>query len=155
LSVARSRCLSAALALARCPTSSPESLYILVPLRSKSFLTSETENRRTEDGRYADAPAIEDISVRRKVSYCPFAFSPELDKAADGFGAVVAESHQTGGNLSTARRIILTVQGPSPFIKGLERVLTMLTTMIGIFIVLSIGILVVHALEAFRADSRN
>jgi hypothetical protein len=27
--------------------------------------------------------------------------------------------------------------------------------MIGIFIVLSIGILVVHALEAFRSDSRN
>ena len=37
LSVARSRCCSAAPALARCPTSSPESLYILVPLRSKSL----------------------------------------------------------------------------------------------------------------------
>jgi hypothetical protein len=32
-------------------------------------------------------------------SYLPFAFGPELDKAADGFGAVVAESHQADGNL--------------------------------------------------------
>jgi hypothetical protein len=40
------------------------------------FFAFGTENRRTEDGRYADAPAIEDISVHRKVSYFPFAFSP-------------------------------------------------------------------------------
>jgi hypothetical protein len=38
------------------------------------FFAFGTENRRTEDGRYADAPAIEDISVHRKVSYFPFAF---------------------------------------------------------------------------------
>ena len=39
------------------------------------FFAFGTENRRTEDGRYADSPAIEDISVHRKVSYFPFAFS--------------------------------------------------------------------------------
>jgi hypothetical protein len=48
----------------------------------------------------------------------------------------------------------LTVQGPSPFIEGLERILNM-TVLTGIFIVTSIGILVAHALEAFRSDSRN
>ena len=37
-----------------------------------------------------------------------------------------------------------------PFIVGLEEVLTVLTVMTGIFIVLSIGILVAHALEAFH-----
>jgi hypothetical protein len=45
--------------------------------------------------------------------------------------------------------------GRAPFIKGLARVLTMLTVMTGIFIVLSIGILVAHALEAFRWNWRN
>jgi hypothetical protein len=68
--------------------------------------------------------------------------------------AIVAESHQTGGNLRGSTNH-LTVQGPSPFIKGLGRVLIMLTAVTGIFIVLSIGILVAHALEAFRSDSRN
>ena len=75
-------------------------------------LTSETENRRTDDGRYVDALTIEDISVHRKLSCFPFAFSPNVDQAADGFGAgrpvcpeagsqteIVAESHQAGENL--------------------------------------------------------
>jgi hypothetical protein len=53
------------------------------------------------------------------------------------------------------RRIILTVQGAPPFIEGLGQELTMITVMTGIFIVTSIGILVAHALEAFRSASRN
>jgi hypothetical protein len=39
------------------------------------FFASETENRRTDDSRYANTSAIEDISVHRKISYFPFAFS--------------------------------------------------------------------------------
>jgi hypothetical protein len=38
------------------------------------FLTSETVNRRTDDGRYVDALTIEDISVHQKHSYFPVAF---------------------------------------------------------------------------------
>jgi hypothetical protein len=52
-----------------------ELVYFSTPEIVK-FFAFGTENRRTEDGRYADAPAIEDISVHRKVSYFPFAFSP-------------------------------------------------------------------------------
>jgi hypothetical protein len=40
------------------------------------FLASKTENRRTDDGRYVNASAIEDVPVHRRVSYFPFAFSP-------------------------------------------------------------------------------
>jgi hypothetical protein len=50
-----------------------------------------------------------------------------------------------------APRIILTVHGTPPFIRGLAQVFAMLTVLTGIFIVLSIGILVAHALEAFRS----
>jgi hypothetical protein len=42
--------------------------------------------------------------------------------------------------------------GVPPFISEDWVVLTMLTVIVGTFIVLSIGILVVHALEAFRPD---
>src|SRR5271156_6992896 len=58
------------------PDQLPRKLIYFGALEIEKFLTSETENRRTEDDRYVDALAIEDISVHRKVSYFPFAFSP-------------------------------------------------------------------------------
>jgi hypothetical protein len=57
------------------PDQLPRKLIYFGALEIEKFLTSETENRRTEDDRYKDALAIEDISVHRKVSYFPFALS--------------------------------------------------------------------------------
>jgi hypothetical protein len=42
--------------------------------------------------------------------------------------------------------------GAPPFHRVIGQVLTMLTVIMGIFIVLGIGILVAHALEVFRSD---
>ena len=64
------------------PNQLPRKLVDFGALEIEKFLTSETENRRTEDDRYVDALAIEDISVHRKVSYFPFTFSPSSTKAA-------------------------------------------------------------------------
>ena len=57
----------------------------LMPAKCIGFLRTELPTilatRTDVDGRYADAPAIEDITVHRKVSYFPFAFSPGGERA--------------------------------------------------------------------------
>jgi hypothetical protein len=63
------------------PDQLPRKLVDFGALEIEKFLTSETENRRTEDDRYVDALAIEDISVHRKVLF-PLRLQPELDQAA-------------------------------------------------------------------------
>jgi hypothetical protein len=57
--------------------------------------------------------------------------------------------------ISGANEIILTVQGAPPIHRGIGQVWTMLTVITGILIVLSIGILVAHALDGFRPDGRD
>jgi hypothetical protein len=64
----------------------------------------------------------------------------------------VAKNHQSDGKTSDVRRIILTVQGDLPFMEESGGIDQMLSAILGIFIVLSIGILAAHALEAFRSD---
>jgi len=48
--------------------------------------------------------------------------------------------------------MLLTVQGAALLLRGTAQGLTMLTAVTAIFIVLSIGILIAHALDAFRSD---
>jgi len=62
---------------------------------------------------------------------------------------VVAESHQVTENFHSSTNHFDCVGAP-PFHRGIGQVLIMLTAIMGIVIVLSIGILVAHALDSFR-----
>ena len=61
----------------------------------------------------------------------------------------VAENHQLGAKIPLCDEIILTVQSACLFIWTTALELQMLTIIIGFFIVLSIDILVAHAIDAF------
>jgi hypothetical protein len=56
-----------------------------------------------------------------------------------------------GAATSAARRMTLTVQCAALLLSG-PHGFAMLTAMTAIFIILSIGILIAHALDAFRSD---
>lgn len=64
--------------------------------------------------------------------------------------AVVAGNHQRGRKLILYNEFFLTVQTADPLVESIERETSMFEAIAAFFVILSVGILIAHALDAFR-----